>query len=83
MRRSASFPPPLSDDAPSTDCFSTKSHPAVAAAQPRSTHPPPLPSTPPQNEDPKFAQIMRIKNNKQRLRKFTDACKTKTICPST
>ena len=26
---------------------------------------------------------MRIKNNKQRLRKFTDACKTKTICPST
>ena len=36
-----------------------------------------------QNEDPKFAQIMRIKNNKQRLRKFTDSCKTKTICPST
>ena len=26
---------------------------------------------------------MRIKNNKQRLRKFTDSCKTKTICPST
>ena len=36
----------------------------------------------PQNEDPRFAQIMRVKNPKQRLRKFTDACKTKTVCPS-
>ena len=25
---------------------------------------------------------MRVKNPKQRLRKFTDACKTKTVCPS-
>jgi len=34
------------------------------------------------NEDPRFAQLMRIKNGKQRLRKFTDACKTRTVCPS-
>jgi DNA-directed RNA polymerase II subunit RPB1 len=25
---------------------------------------------------------MRIKNPKQRLKKFTDTCKTKTVCPS-
>jgi DNA-directed RNA polymerase II subunit RPB1 len=25
---------------------------------------------------------MRIKNSKQRLKKFTDVCKTKSICPS-
>ena len=25
---------------------------------------------------------MRVKNPKQRLRKFTDACKTRTVCPS-
>ena len=36
----------------------------------------------PQDEDPRFAQIMRVKNPKQRLRKFTDACKTRTVCPS-
>ena len=35
-----------------------------------------------QDNDPRFAQLMRIKNPKQRLRKFTDACKTKTVCPS-
>ena len=25
---------------------------------------------------------MRVKNPKQRLRKLTDACKTRTVCPS-
>jgi DNA-directed RNA polymerase II subunit RPB1 len=35
------------------------------------------------DEDPKFAQLMRIKNPKNRLKKLTDACKTKTVCPYT
>lgn len=33
--------------------------------------------------DPKFADLMRIKNPKSRLRAFVDACKTKTSCPET
>ena len=35
------------------------------------------------DEDPKFAQLMRIKNPKNRLKKLTDACKTKSVCPYT
>ena len=34
-------------------------------------------------DDPKYLELLRIKNPKSRLRKFVDACKGKVVCPET
>jgi DNA-directed RNA polymerase II subunit RPB1 len=34
-------------------------------------------------DDPKYLELVRIRNPKSRLRRFVDACKTKQFCPET
>jgi DNA-directed RNA polymerase II subunit RPB1 len=34
-------------------------------------------------DDPKYRELLRIRNPKARLRRFVDACKSKTACPAT
>jgi DNA-directed RNA polymerase II subunit RPB1 len=38
---------------------------------------------PSRQDDPKYRELLRIRNPKTRLRKFVDACRSKQECPET